>query len=191
MGARLLILVVLAGGLAVYFAFAKKPTQVVEEEETPTYLMPADNVDGGLEAVRTKQILVAEQPIGGREPKEEPEIDVQVEVDTSGGKNRLYFTISEAHGYYVDTFQLRAWWVEEGVTSPEDSPLSLGVYLNTYKKANETLRTCVEVVPAELDKVGGDIGTTKNWDVILESYGRAREKNPDKLPIISEVGQCH
>ena len=190
MGVRLLILVVIAGGLAVYFAVAKKPAPIVEEDPDIRIMMP-DGTGGELGKVREEQKLVADQPIGGSEPSVPPDIRVKVEVDTSSGKNRLYFTISEAHGYYLDTFQLLAWWVEEGVTGPDDSPLNVPIFLNTYKKANETLRTCVEVVPAELDDVGGDIGTTKDWDVKLVKYGRARERNPDRFPVVSETGQCH
>jgi hypothetical protein len=190
MGVRLLILVALAGGLAVYFAFAKKPAPAAEPEQD-TLIMTASGGVGETETVREIQKLVTEQDIGGEEPEVEPEFDLKVEVDTSSGKNRLYFTISEKHGYYVDEFQLVAYWVEEGVTGPEDSPLSVPIHLNLYKKANETLRTCVEIVPAELANIGGDIGTTKDWEVMLAAYGRAREENPDKFPVISEVGQCH
>ena len=188
MGARLVILVLIAGGLAVYFAMPRKAAES-EEEGPDINVMRSDGALGSREEVIDK--TVAEQPIGGREPEIPPDIDVQVEVDTSMGKNRLYFTISEAHGYYVDTFRLLAWWVEEGVEGPDDSPLTVGIYVNNYLKANETLRTCVEVVPAELSQVGGDIGTSENWDVLLEQYGRAREKNPERFPLISDVGQCH
>jgi hypothetical protein len=190
MGVRLLVLVVVAGGLSVYLSAKNLASPAAVRSPDTRYLGPGGdlirpaNMDGVCETVGA-------QPISGHEPEVEPDIEVQVEVDTSSGKNRLYFTISEAHGYYLDEFRLLAWWVSEGVSGPDDSPLTVPVYLNQFKKANETLRTCIELVPAELAKVGGDIGASANWDVMLVYYGRAREKNPEKFPVSvvdSQVG---
>jgi hypothetical protein len=118
----------------------------------------------------------------GEEPPEDPNIAVQVEVDRSKGKNRLYFTITESHGFYVEQFQVRLWYVKDGVTGPENSPLKVTQFFDRFLPAKGTLRVCMEVVPAELSSVGGDIGDTKNWKAELDWHGRFRAKNPDPMP---------
>jgi len=115
---------------------------------------------------------------------------VAVEVDRSSGKNRLFFNITESHGYYVETFRIQVWYVRPGVTGPENSPLHFTIYKDDFLKANETYRTCAEVVPAELALVGGDMGSTENWDARIIWQCRAREKNPDPLPIVTNMDRC-
>jgi hypothetical protein len=190
MNARLLILIVLAGGLAVYFAVAKNQAPVVVETA-------AEDKDGDemtakeIEDKRLEGTELIKRPLPGKEPAEPPNLAVSVEVDRISGKNRLYFNITESHGYYVETFRIQFWYVRPGVTGPEDSPLSFTVYKDDFLKANDTLRTCAEVVPAELSRVGGDMGTTQNWDAEIVFHGRAREKNPDPLPIVTAMDRCH
>jgi hypothetical protein len=190
MSARLLILIVLAGGLAVYFAAGKN--------RAPAVIEPAaeDENAGGMskeeiEKIRLEQTELCKRPLPGVEPPEKPDLAVTVEVDRTSGKNRLYFNVSESHGYYVETFRIQAWYKREGVTGPEDSPLEWTLYVDNYLKANETFRTCAEVVPAELSRVGGDMGTTANWDATTIWHGRARAKNPDPLPFVTDMGRCH
>jgi len=187
MKVRLLILVLVAGGLAVYFAAAKNREPVVIEVETPDPDEP-----GADPPVDTRTL--SERPLPGHEPATPPEAPddfaVTVEVDRAQGKNRLYFNITEKHGYYVETFRMQAWYTRPGVTGPEDSPLVVQHYLNEYLKANDTLRTCIEVVPAELSRVGGDIGTSANWEARIDHYDRSREKNPDPLPTLLKVNSC-
>lgn len=188
MNVRLLILLVVAGGMAVYFAVGKNKEPVVVE------LDAAADPDSGDTGEKVETRTLSDFPLPGREPAEEPEtpddFSVTVEVDRSTGKNRLYFNITEKHGYYVETFRVLAWYKRPGVTGPEDSPLTVPVYLNDYLKANETLRTCIEVVPAELSRVGGDIGKSENWEARIEHYDRAREKNPEQFPPVVRVNSC-
>lgn len=188
MKVRLVILVMVAGGLAVYFAAGKNKEPVVIIEDEPEVDVPVPK------EVVTNRRTLSERPLPGREPADPPEAPddfaVTVEVDRSKGKNRLYFNITEKHGYYVETFRLLAWYKKQGVTAPEDSPLVVPVYLNEYLKANDTLRTCIEVVPAELASVGGDIGATANWEARIDHYDRSREKNPDPLPSLLKVNTC-
>jgi len=189
MSARLLILIGLAGGLAVYFAVGKSRAPAVSRTAV------VDDGDDGMtkeeiEKIRIAQTELCKRPLPGAEPPEKPDLAVTVEVDPTGKKNRLYFNISESHGYYVETFRIQAWYKREGVTGPEDSPLSVGVYVDNYLKANETFRTCAEVVPAELSRVGGDMGTTQNWDATIIWHCRARAKNPDPLPFVTDMGRC-
>ena len=187
MSARLLILIVLAGGLAVYFAVGKnRAPAVVEADAENADLMTEEERD----RIDQEKLELSKRPLPGKEPMEPPDLAVTVEVDRTSGKNRLYFNITESHGYYVETFRINVWYKREGVTGPENSPLHFTVYKDEYLKANETFRTCAEVVPAELVLVGGDIGTTENWDADIIYHGRSREKNPDSLPIITDMGRC-
>ena len=192
MKARLLILIVLAGGLAVYFAVGKNRAPTVVETVTQ-----GEDPDGRemtpdqIKRKREEQTELCKRPLPGVEPPEKPDLAVTVEVDPTGKKNRLYFNISESHGYYVETFRIQAWYKREGVTGPEDSPLEWTLYVDNYLKANETFRTCAEVVPAELSRVGGDMGTTANWDAKIIWHCRARAKNPDPLPFVTDMGRCH
>jgi hypothetical protein len=48
-------------------------------------------------------------------------------------------------------------------TTPEQSPFALQQSLDQYIPANETLRGCIELDPALLRQVGGQIGTSENW----------------------------
>lgn len=187
MSARLLILIVLAGGLAVYFAVGKNTA--------PTVIEPTTDDDDGmtkeeLAQKRIEQTELCRRPLPGKEPAEPPNLAVTVEVDQTSGKNRLFFNVSESHGYYVETFRIQVWYKREGVTGPENSPLRWTLYVDNYLKANETFRTCAEVVPAELSLVGGDIGSTRNWDAKIVWHCRAREKNPDPLPIVTDMDRC-
>ena len=188
MNARLLILIVLAGGLAMYFAVVKNRAPVVVE--------PITEDDSGmtkeeLAIKRIVQIELRNRPLPGKEPAEPPNLAVTVEVDRASGKNRLYFNVSESHGYYVESFRIQFWFKREGFTGPEDSPLPLTHYVDNFLKANETFRTCAEVVPTELSRVGGDMGTAQNWDARIVWHGRAREKNPDPLPLVTDMDRCH
>ncbi len=182
--ARLLILIVLAGVLAVYFAVGtNRAPAVVETATDDDEWMTREE----RERIEIEKIELWRRPLPGEEPSEPPELAVTVEVDRASGKNRLCFNITEKHGYYVETFRIQVWYTREDVTGPENSPLRFTVYKNEFLKANDTLRTCAEVVPAELVLVGGDIGTTQNWDATMIYHGRARLKNPDPLPIITDM----
>jgi len=184
MSARLLILIVLAGGLAVYFAVGtNRAPAVVDPAADDGDWMTQEERD----RIEIEKIELSERPLPGREPAEPPDLAVTVEVDRTSGKNRLCFNITERHGYYVETFRIQVWYKREGVTGPENSPFPFTVYKNEFLKANETFRTCAEVVPAELSLVGGDIGTTQNWDASMIYHGRAREKNPDPLPLVTDM----
>lgn len=188
MGARLLILIVLAGGLAVYFAVGKNNAPAVVETvaEDDDWMTKEE-----LERIRKEGIDLSKRPLPGKEPAEPPNLAVTVEADRTSGKNRLYFNISESHGYYVESFRIQFWYKRGGVTGPDDSPLPLTHYVDNFLKANDTFRTCAEVVPAELSRVGGDMGTTQNWDAKIIWHGRAREKNPDPLPLVTDMDRCH
>jgi len=185
---RLLILILAAGGLAVYFALAgNKPATTANSNG-----VQKAGDDRGLTAEQRREVIteLAKLPLAGEEPPDAPEISASVEVDTSSGKNRLVVTLSEAHGYYVEGFRLRLWYKTTPDTDYADSPLHVEHFLDKYIKANETLRDCFEVVPAELKRVGGDIGTTENWAVEVSWHGRARAQNPSPLRYRPDDGRC-
>jgi len=175
---RLLLLVAIAAGLAIYFASAKSrnPTSTIEE--------PIGDSDDEEDRSITDalKITLDKLPLPGREPAEPADVAVQLEVDRSRGKNRIYFTLSERHGYYVEQFRIGFGWKKGGLDKEQ--------YFDRYIKANETLRLCLEVVPAELAKIGGDMGTSEDWDAEVSWHGRARERNPDPLPPDKDLGRC-
>jgi hypothetical protein len=185
---RLLILIVLAGGLAVYFASASnKPAGAPQNGLDPT-----SGDDRNLtERQRRESITdLAALPLAGDEPAEPADLSVTVAVDTSSGKNRLYVTLSEAHGYYVESFRVRLWYKDTPDTGYADSSLRLQAVIDKYIRANETLRDCLEVVPAELASIGGDIGSTEDWRAEIAWHGRARAQDPDPLPYRPNDGRC-
>ena len=175
---RLIILLGVAVVLVVLLAMKFSSPEPSETEAEDIVSLEGDD----LEAIRLTQTALSQRPLPGEAPEEEPELDIRVEVNTSGGKNRLDYYISEAHGFYVETFRIEFRY--------KGSPLRFAHYLESYVKANETLKDCIEVVPAELSKVGGDIGTSENWEAEIISYGRARAENPDPLPPVANIRRC-
>lgn len=185
---RLLILILLAGGLAVYFATASnKPTGRPDNG-----FDPKSGDDRNLTERQGRELItdLAMLPLEGNEPEEPADLSVTIEVDTSSGKNRLFVTLSEAHGYYVESFRLRLWYKDTPETEYADSSLRLQPAIDKYIRANETLRDCLEVVPAELARIDGDIGSTEDWGAEIAWHGRARLQNPDPLPYRPNDGRC-
>lgn len=176
MKARVAIFMVIGVGLVVYhFTIGSAPKVRVA---TPGRLIFEEDPHD----IDMRQKLVRDYPAPGNEPPEPVELSVQVWTDPDDGKNRLYYEINEAHGYYVDTLDLEFWYKDDDeVTGPENSPLIVPVHLNKYLEANDTLRGHVEVVWAELQQVGGRFGTTENWDARVVHYHRARLKTPPAL----------
>lgn len=179
MNPRLMILILIAAGMAIYFAAVKggataPDTIELEDTDDPTPFQ------GTLDSLE----------LPGSEPPEAPNLSVSVEVDRSQGKNRLFFTIQESHGYYVEQFRIRFWYVEGGKSDTAPSPLDSTQFFDQYLPAKGTLRICMEVVPAELTNIGGDIGDTKNWRAQIVYHGRARAKNPDPLPPRTDIVDC-
>lgn len=187
MKARLLILIAVAAGMAIYWAgvTASPPTQ---EEESVEAWTPLSKIER--ERLEATQQLLQERELPGEEPSQDPEFSIEISVDPTDGKNRLYYTITEAHDFYVETFRLRFWYLTERKMVYEDSDLRVPVFLNDYLRAKDTLSGCIEIVPAELARVGGHIGTADDWAVEILSYGRARAVDPDPLPPLVTVATC-
>jgi hypothetical protein len=101
------------------------------------------------------------------------------------GKNRLRFYVAEKHGYFVETLQVKFWWQKAGENiEASQSPLVFSHHVNNCIKAKETFVDYIEVVPAELSKVGGDIGTSENWRAEVTRHHRARAENPNPFPVV-------
>ncbi|MHC5111056.1 MAG: hypothetical protein ACYTHJ_14385 [Planctomycetota bacterium] len=178
---RLLILVAVAGGLAVMVAVkvsnpAPAQQQIDDIDDTSDGLTPEER-----ERINRLNKELNKFDLPGEEPEVEPEFDVQIEVDLSSGKNRLVSYINETHGYYVETLAILYWYKEKPDMVAEDSPLTFEQHFDLYIPANETLKLCIEVVPAELSHVGGDIGESEKWGAEVIYYNRAREQNPEIL----------
>lgn len=184
MSPRFWILIVVAAGLVVYVAM-RAPVPAKEEMTFDDGISEEERA-----RIREVQSLLQDRDLPGEEPVEPADLSVRVEVETASGKNRLYYYITEAHGYYVETFDIEFHYKPTPDATAFDSPLVWNQFVNDYVKANETLVGCLEVVPAELDKVGGDIGTSENWGASIPSYGRARLQNPDPIPPLSRVAEC-
>ncbi len=193
MKARLLILVVLAGGLAVWAA-TRPPTVIDGGDDGPTIMTS----DGSTQKVASDDIneaqkMLWERELPGEEPAEEVNLSMDLEIETSNGKNRMVFYITEAHGFYVEDFDINFWYTggDENM-DPRDSPLSVKHRAaNRYLEANGTLKECIELVPGELRHIDYDIGETEDWNAEIVKHGRARAKNPDPLPILSDVPRCN
>lgn len=184
MNPRLLILLALAGGMAVFLATRAAAPPV--EDTTVSSGMTAEEE----KRIRGNQELLSAFDLPGEEPSIDPEFDIQVEVDPTGKKNRIFFYVTEAHGYYVETFDIEFYFMKDAESSCDDAPQIASMHLQDYLEANGTLRGCVDVTNNELNRVGGAMAATENWCAAVVDYGRARVVNPTKFPPIDETGKC-
>ncbi len=186
MGPRLLILLVVAAGLAVLIA-------------TKTSAPPAESIQGPsdynddergrkLSQIREQQRMLCERELPGEQVEAAP--TVQVEVDPTGKKNRLFFFVTEPNGYYLDGLTILFYYKPKPDTVPEDSPLQFEAIINKYVKANEPLKSCLEIVSAELRFINGNMGKSVNWAAEVVHYCHARTANPDPLPELAEATSC-
>ena len=180
MSPRLIILIVLAGGMAVYLATR---SAAPDDSSLPT-------IEGPSLATPKNTLTVWEQDVAGEEPPEVPEFEIRVEVDHTGLKNRLYFYIDEIHGYYVQGLTIDVWYVSTPDQDWEDSPLRLTKIVNDYVRENQSFMGCMDIVPAELSDIGDDIGTEANWVAEVDTWGAARSRDPDPLPVVVRATTC-
>ena len=172
MGARLILLIVLGAGLAVYYG-------------TRTPAAPGSHVK--VQEIRRDIIepnqLLWNYDLPGEQPAEPPDLELTLSVDPADGKHRIYYTLSEANDYYVETFVLEFWYLTDPDTEFEESPIQVSHYVDKYIKAGDVLEDCLDVVGAELSKVGGEMGTIDNWAGRLTGRGnvRYRAANPPEL----------
>lgn len=182
---RFLILLTVAGGLAIFMAVKASSPPVVTQVASRVVYEEEDN------DLKLRQTTLNQRDLAGDDPVEEAELSIRVEVDPTSMKNRLYYYISEVHGYYVETFEIEFYY-----NPTPDKPLSdeavpvFTQYVNDYLEAGDTKLGCLEVTPAELSATGGQIGRSENWEAFIVNNGRARLVNPDPLPPIDRVIKC-
>jgi hypothetical protein len=56
--------------------------------------------------------------------------------------------------------------------------------MDKYIKSGEPLVHCLEITPVELAFIDGNMGGDENWAARVRDYHRAREENPNPLPVI-------
>lgn len=185
MNARLAILLTAAISLAIFFA-VRSPASVEQSLDDGSQI----DSDVSRKDLLEMQTVLRNRPLPGETPASAPQLDIRLEVDTSGKKNRIYFYLSEAQGYYVEEFNINFYYKQTPDTDFDSSDLAIPHVFQNYITAGVTLESCIEVTYAELNYISGDMGTTENWGVEIASHGRYRAKNPDKLPMLPEVSAC-
>ncbi len=183
MNARLLILILLAAGLAIGFVVMRssEPTKVAQVEDGPTDDGP---IAVGVNTDLRSDLLFTRTPPPGDTPAEDPEFVVDVRVDSVSGKNQLLFDIIETHGYYVESLRVRFWRnvVNEQTGAVEKLEKVAPFPIDHYIKARETLTWTVGLAPAEIDKFGGDMGEDDDWGAEVDEWNIVRAENPNPLP---------
>jgi hypothetical protein len=135
--------------------------------------------------------MVWQQKIECERADKPPEMSIQIRVDPTDGKNRIYFNLTEAHGYYVDTCNLTFWYAGEGDTEGgQRPPLIVQHVLNDYVEAHGRLHSCIDIPWAELQRIGGSMGRTEDWRASVEACYRACVGNPKRLPNVTTVVNC-
>ena len=181
MGARLIVLIVLGAGLAVYYGTR---TPVAPDAHVKIQEFDSDKPEPGQ--------MLWHYDLPGEQPAEPPDLELSLSIDPADGKNRIYFTISEAHDYYVESFVLEFWYLTDPDTEFHESPIQIEQPVDLYVKAGEVLEYCTDVVFAELDLIGGEMGTIDNWAGRITGRGstRYRSANPPELRR-EEVSGCN
>lgn len=189
MSTRLILLVLVAAGLAIGVGvkFSAPPNVSAEVDEDQLF---AGKSGVPFDVVAQTQKALADRPLPGSEPPVPPEFILDVSVDPTGKKNRLYIDVTEVHGYYVETFRFGLYYKLTPDMSYEESPLTVDHFVDTFVPANDTLRVCMDFVPAELNRAEGVMGTDENWGAVVLFHGRAREKNPEPLPLLANAFDC-
>ena len=177
---RLIILIVAAAGLAVFFA-VRASAPKVEEPELKGLLSEEQ-----LRDIRDQQKMLQDR-VFDCEQTDDVYLAIRVEVDPADKKNRLYFYITEENGCFVETFNVTFFYKPTPDTTPAESPYVFTQFLNQYVAANDTFKGCIEVVPPELARVGGDMGTSENWGAEIIDFHSACLDNPDPLPTVPKM----
>jgi len=181
MKTRLILLLVLAIGMTMFLVFRPKTPENQQPDFEQTLTAEQELM----------KIPLSQRDLPGDEPPEPAEVRVSVEVDPQDAKNRLYLVFSEAHGYYVETLQVD---IYHAVTDDETGEQELQYFMSNpfdvYIEAKEVLRHCILLVPAEMQRIDGNLGTSDDWEAEVTSYGRARVENPDPLPPLPEESWC-
>jgi len=152
----LIILLLLLVGLLVYkLGFQSKQT------------------DGDNGSVPDLKDIVEQDPLFWRTPPqgvktdETPEFDVQLETRHQGQQQRLHFTVTEVHGWWVTEVYLEA---NYGKANPETgefevlSKLPVKFLFPDVIEFGKPLEGDTALTGPELNFLGGEIGDPSNWD---------------------------
>jgi len=176
MNPRLWILLVLAGGLAVYLGVR---TSTPVDSEVARERPPEED----------EKIQLSTVPLECDVPSEPPQLSIRCEVPP-GDKQVIHYFIDEAHGYYVESFDLEFYYKPAPNTTIENSPLTATQYVDNYLIANDTYRGCIYVTAIEMKDKIEHMGTTENWGARIANHGRYCAQNPQKLTPRSLKGRC-
>ncbi len=114
----------------------------------------------------------------GVEPDSPPEYNVEVEIRREGPQTNIYFTLSEAHGWYTDTVYVEFWYVQEdddGEWRQIGDPISY--MFHHYLPFGETIVEHTVLYDIEFPELD-DWGTTENWRARVKDHGKVLAPNP-------------
>ncbi len=174
MKVRLVILLVVLIAVIVYVATKGTRTTdvVIEAGSEGSSVVYSDNPVGPKETL-------TEMDLPGEEPDVSPEFEIAVRRDADDFKQRIYFEITETHGFFAETFRVRFYFTPTGKGQAARVLVFLH-YVNEFLEANGTLANEVLISDAELDDlIGGDMGSSENWSAEIVMHGRVRIENPD------------
>ncbi len=177
---RLLILVAVAAGMAIYWATRAAAPPV------PLDLIPGPSVDPDVQKDYRDMELR-----GCVEPDEDADLRLVHDVDSTGRKNRIFFTIAESNDLFVAGFELELWYKEHPDQDYDDSPFKLTEYVEDFVRSGETLEGCLELNAGEMTSLPGQVmGTIDNWEVEVIDWHRVCETDPVPLPPRKRVHTC-
>lgn len=167
------LLLILVGVLVVVavIAFTRPKSnsgdgKVIEDDPNE----PVETLDAKI--AQTKQEL-RERPLAGADPAVPPVLHAVIRLDPNG--RRMYFDVTEEHGYYVETIDIRVW-------KKKTPDRALALHFDKYLKANDTLTLMANFNPFEMvNYADNSMGAAEDWDLEVECH-RARAQNPDPLP---------
>lgn len=158
----LIILLVLAAGLLIWrLAFQE----------------PIEPVPNAPEEVKTVEGNFSPENVNGIKTDEEPEFNVVVEAFMEGSRSVLEFSITETHGWAVTAVIVEAFhgFINEETGEWERNPdlKHLPQLLcRDMLDFGQTLVAKTTLTGIELERIGGELGTSENWQGRVYGWGR-------------------
>ena len=124
--------------------------------------------------------------VEGVDPGVPPELNVDVEMRMVGPRQVLFFTVTEAHGWYVDHIFIEFWYVridDDGEEHRVDDPADY--MCHNYLDFGATLVEDTTLLRVEFidlfdqdDPESEGFGTTENWRVRVRKWGKVLAPKP-------------
>ena len=110
--------------------------------------------------------------VEGVVPDTDPDLHVDVHVEREGEKAKIFFTVSESHGWYVDHLYIDFWYVEKD-DSGEMKQIGrrLKYMCHNYLPFGETITEYTTPQSHEFPEID-DFGTTENWQAAAAEWGK-------------------